>query len=135
MKKILFCDIDGVLIVNGTFSQAAVKNLNELLTKEPELKIVISSSWRHNGLQFVKDMFKYQGINEHKIVGVTDPINRDSRGHHIERYLQDHKEIDKFVILDDKNDMDKVLNHLVQTNPYVGLTGSDVNKTLDILKN
>ena len=130
--KIIALDIDGVLVVNGVFSQAAVKNLNDLLAKEPDLKIVISSSWRHNGLQFCRDMLKYQGINEHKIIGTTDLVDKDDRGHHIERWVQDHKP-ETFVILDDKADMDGVIDHLVQTNPYIGLTGSDVKKALDIL--
>ena len=43
---VCFLDFDGCLVVNGVFSQAAVKNLNDLLAKEPDLKIVISSSWR-----------------------------------------------------------------------------------------
>lgn len=131
--KVLMLDLDGVLIVNGVFSKAAVNNLNDLLDKEPELKIVVSSSWRHNGLQFCRDMLKYQGINEHKVVDATDLVDKDDRGHHIERWVQDHKP-ESFVVLDDKNDMDQILDHLVQTNPYVGLTASDIKKALDILK-
>ena len=77
-------------------------------------------------------MLKYQGINENKIIGTTDLVDKDDRGHHISRWVQDYKP-KAFVILDDKSDMDGVIDHLVQTNPYIGLTGSDVKKALDIL--
>lgn len=130
--KVLMLDLDGVLIINGKFSQAAVKNLNKLLKKVPDLKIVISSSWRHKGLKFVKDLLNTNGIDEDRIVGATDSTKRDDRGHHIERWVEDN-EPDSFAILDDKNDMDKILDHLVQVNPYVGLTSADVKKCLDIL--
>jgi hypothetical protein len=131
--KIAFVDFDGMLKINGSFSPSAIKNLNKLLKEEPDLKIVISSSWRHRGLKFCKNALEKQGIDPEKVVDTTDSTSRDDRGHHIERYVKDHG-LESFVILDDKNDMDKVLDHLVQTNSFVGLTEADTKKALDILK-
>jgi hypothetical protein len=132
--KVLFLDFDGVVIINGVISKAAIGNLNKLLSQEPDLKIVVSSSWRHSGLSFVKGMLGNYGVDPKKVIDVTDLTQKDDRGHHIERYVLDHKDIKHFVILDDKNDMDKILDHLVQINPYIGITGSDSKKALDILK-
>jgi hypothetical protein len=131
--KICFCDFDGVLRIGDKFSPSAIKNLNRLLKKEPDLKIVVSSSWRHRGLKFCKGMLEKQGVDSERVVDTTDGAKRNNRGHHIERWIKDHKP-EAFVILDNKADMDKVLDHLVQTNSFIGLTESDVKKSLDILK-
>lgn len=130
--KIIALDIDGVLMVNGIFSQAAVKNLNDLLDKVPDLNIIISSSWRHRGLNFVKNMLKQAGVNACRVIDRTDLTDSDDRGHHIERWIEDNSP-DAFVVLDDKADMAGILDHLVQTNPHVGLTSADTKKALDIL--
>jgi len=136
MVNACFLDFDGVVIVNGVFSKAAVFNLNSLLEKEPELKIVISSSWRHKGLEFCKILLEENGIDSDKVIGMTDAkLSEEGRGGHIERYLYSH-DVDKFVILDDQGpkDMDNISSYLVKTNPFVGLTASDVAKAIKILK-
>jgi len=131
--KVLFLDIHEVLRLNGKDSPSAYKNLNMLLKDVPELKIVVSSSLRHKGLKFVKELLGKNGVDKDRIIDVTDSIMRDDRGHHIERWVDDH-ELESFVIFDDKDDMDSVLDHLVQINPHVGLTSADCRKALDILK-
>ena len=98
--KVVFLDFDGVININGSFSPAAIKNLSKLLEKDPELKIIVSSSWRHNGLKFVKDTLSKEGIDKDRVVDTTDSTQRDDRGHHIERWIQDHKP-EAFVILDE----------------------------------
>lgn len=138
--KVLYLDFDGVLnpfnnySAKGDFSKSACKNLNKILKEEPELKIVVSSSWRRDGLEKVRKILQKNGIDSSKVIGITDETERDDRGHHIERHLKDHKDIESFVILDDHADMDKVLDRLVQTNPSIGLTSKDAEKALKILK-
>ena len=138
--KVIFLDFDGVLNTEnnfsstGDFSKSACKNLNKLLEDSRELKIVISSSWRHKGLKKVKEVLKGNGIDVSRVIDITDETDRDDRGHHIERFIADHPEIKHYVILDDKADMDKILDHLVQINPVVGLTSKDIQKALEILK-
>lgn len=138
--NVVFLDFDGVLNTEnkysptGDFSTSPCKNLNKLLEESPELKIVVSSNWRSKGFAKVKEILKKNGIDSDRVIDITDEAHRDNRGHHIERYVQDHKDIQHFVILDDKNDMDKILDHLVQINPVVGITTKDVEKALEILK-
>lgn len=132
--KIVFLDFDGVVRINGVFSQAAISNLQDLLDHNKGIKIVVSSSWRHKGLKFCRDELVKQGLEPNKIIDITDmePNNVD-RGHHVTRWLSKHPDVDKFVILDDEDDFSGVYKELVQTNPYVGLTSSDNKKAIDIL--
>ncbi len=138
--NIVFLDFDGVLNTEsnpsstGNFSKSACKNLNKLLEDFPSLKIVVSSSWRSKGLKKIKEVLEKNSIDPDKVIDITDEAHRDNRGHHIERFVEDHKDIERFVILDDHRDMDKILDHLVQINPVVGITTKDVKKALEILK-
>jgi len=139
--KVVFLDFDGVLNTEnsysstGDFSKAACENLHKFLNSMPGLKIVVSSSWRHKGLTKVKEILEKNGFAPKRVIDITDETERTDRGHHIERYVQDHKDIENFVILDDKADMDKILAHLVQINPVVGFTTKDAEKARKILKN
>ena len=130
--RVVFLDFDGVLNTEksysstGDFSKAACKNLAKLLELDENLKIVVSSSWRSKGLKKVTEILKNNGIDPGRVFDTTDHTHKDDRGHHIERYLDSHKDIKHYVILDNKADMDKIRDHLVQTNPIVGLTSKDV---------
>jgi len=130
--KIIYLDLDGVLKVNGKFSKAAINNLQKILKAVPEAKIVVSSAWRSMGLKFVRDLLVDEGIDGDKIMRCTDMQHRTNRGHHIERDIDKH-DIKKFVILDDKADMDQVLGHLIQTNTSVGLTSKDAQEAIKML--
>ena len=141
--KVLFLDIDGVLNINSKFQEAnqlyrpAIVNLEYLLKKEPELKIVISSSWRHKGIDQVRNMLKENGINPNKIIDVTgneqSKDERDHRGYQVECWLKRHPEVKKFAILDDHTDFVPLKHKLVKTNTYEGLTENKVEKVIDVL--
>ena len=140
--KVVFLDFDGVLNpernygADCNFSKAAVKNLNTLLEKEPDLKIVISSAWRHKGIMFCKEVLIKNGVNsQRRVIGITDMKNDGERGDNIKRFLENRNEINKFVILDDRRDMADLKDNLVKVSPIHGLTEKDVEKALEILKN
>ena len=67
--KCIFLDIDGVMNVipqgydkyGGIFHDHFVKNL-ELLVNETNAKIIISSSWRKDGLNDIQAMWKDRGL-------------------------------------------------------------------------
>jgi hypothetical protein len=130
--RVLFLDFDGVIHIAGKFSKAACKNLSKLLDADPELKIVISSSWRHKGLKYCKEALEENGVDSTRVIDRTD-LKTGDRGKHIERWIAENKPT-HFVIIDDHNHMDKVKDRLVQINPFVGLTSGDNKKALDILK-
>jgi hypothetical protein len=133
--KIVFLDIDGVLIPgNGSFafSKVACKNLNSLLKQVPDLKIVISSSWRHAGMESVKKTLQNQKVDYAKVIDITGD-ERGERGIQIQAWIDKHSEVTHFVCLDDDSDFSNMMDRLVRTNPNVGLTEADVKKAIDIL--
>jgi len=142
--RIIFLDFDGVLNTftkfseAGTFSKAAVSNLNRLLGSAPDLKVVISSAWRKHGLEFCKKLLEKNGIDSSIAIDCTDFDNVAEgsihRGVYIARWLKQHPEVNHFVIIDDHSDMDDLSNHLVKTNSWIGITESDVSQALEILQ-
>lgn len=136
--KVIFLDFDGVLAPYGNryeagkFSKSCVENLNKILKACPEVKIVISSSWRRHGLTYVKDMLDKNGIDSSKVIGIT-PEDKATREHHIQVYLDAHKDIEKFAILDDDH-MDVLKSHWVRTNKFIGLTETESKNAIEILK-
>jgi len=133
--KVILLDIDGVLITAGNyeFSKAACKNLNLLLNKEPELRVVVSSSWRKGGLKQIKLILNNNGIDQNKIIDITGN-ERGERGVQVRAWLDRNPEVTNYVCIDDDTDFSGMMDHLVKTNSFVGLTEKDIEKALDILK-
>lgn len=141
--KVLFLDFDGVLNIypapsrNGSFHKPSCINLEMLLNRVPELKIVVSSSWRTYGLEAVRDVLKGNGIDPRRIIDITghekSPDSRDHRGFQVEEWLKRHPKIKHFAIVDDNDDFMPLRDHLVQTNKMIGLTQANVERLLEIL--
>lgn len=142
--KILFLDIDGVLNLipsssnDGKFHKPAMINLEFLLNKVPDLNIVVSSAWRKNGLDSVRNTLKENGIDPRRVIDITgdeqSSDERDHRGYQIECWLARHSEIKQFAIVDDHSDFVPLKNKLVKTTGYKGLTQANVEKLLEILE-
>lgn len=132
--KVVYADFDGVIFTFGeyNFSKVACRNFSLLLQKEPDLKIVISSSWRHLGIEQCKKTLDANGIDSSRVVRITGDESGE-RGNQIQADLDRHPEVTNFVILDDDTDFTKLMDKLVHTNPSVGLTEADVQKAIDIL--
>jgi hypothetical protein len=119
--KVIFLDIDGVLNVmhrerdefGAIFHQNFVDNL-ETVINETGAKIIISSSWRHGGLQRMIDMWKFRELPG-EVIGITpdlwgevkgeDFYEKLQRGHEIQSVLDRTPEITSYVIFDDDDDM------------------------------
>ena len=117
-KKIIFCDIDGVLN-NAPFLQRShdvwlktpspaktfreadrfrmkqelspdnIKNLEKILKEIPDLRIVLSSTWRLSyDLEDIKTVLKKFGIFKYKIIGKTPHKMSMERCHEILSWLQ-----------------------------------------------
>ena len=157
--KVIFLDIDGVLNVIGQghdefgqiFHQHFIDNLKRIVD-ETGAKIVISSSWRHSGLQKMLDMWEFRNLPG-EVIGVTPDLYRFLdfegertmvRGDEIQAVLNIHPEITHYVILDDDTDMLKhQLGNFVQTSNNInhpdcidigyGLTKECTNKAIRIL--
>jgi len=157
--RILFLDIDGVLnssefLTHQFFKfykfpaedncefalqqidEKAVQRLNRLFEVYPDLRIVLSSTWRKlYPLSILQELLEKKGLKKNVVIGQTPTRLSDRiRGYEIKEWLDDHSEVDKFVILDDDANMISLLSHLIRTNYEKGLTEKDVDKVLNILQ-
>ena len=140
--KIIFLDIDGVLVTRDSLTRwgqmqdkvrgytmldpAPIKLLNDIIEKTGA-KIVISSSWRiGRTVEDLKKELKAGGLNTSTIIGMT-PILHTGRGSEINAWIDDrygfHPPIViQFCIIDDDIfDMDPLKEEVVQTNMSGGL--------------
>jgi hypothetical protein len=138
MTKLLFLDIDGVMVSwapdrdrapmkledgDEAFDEPAVANLNKLLTDHPDLRIVVSSTWRGGkSIDKLNEIFENRGVIPGRIVGKTpymyfqishdgsNPMCTVPRGCEIQAYLMDYREKHdgksfSYCIIDDSSDM------------------------------
>lgn len=145
MKHIIFLDIDGVLNCQLFYEKQKdnkrikypqdqictqrVEMLNELC-KETDSAVVISSTWRHSGLAYCKEVLEKAGAT-FDIIDIT-PSMHVARGVEIDKWLNDNCakifgvhsfEFYRYAIIDDDSDM--LLGQFAnffQTDPYSGLT-------------
>jgi len=141
--KILFLDIDGVLnseqsaiyhherhMANGGFHKWAVdgacpiaaSNLRSLIKEFPDLRIVVSSTWRYGQTvkQLRETLWTYAKLPRYTIIDKTPSFKEGPRGDEIAAWLKENP-TKKFVILDDDSDMSVVQDHLVWTSWREGL--------------
>lgn len=137
--KVVFLDFDGVLNnfkernFGEQFSATCCKNFSDLLEKEPELKVVVSSAWRIGGLEYVKTVLQKNKIDSKRVIDITGN-EKGQRGHQIQCWLDKHPEVTNIVIIDDESDMGDLLTKLVKTNSFVGLTTKHVEQAVEVLK-
>lgn len=139
--KILFLDIDGVLhpddVASFTQDRTAPTGVNlfrwapilvELLNKYPEVKIVVSSTWRCLFPYTILMDLLPLGIKE-RVIDVTEPKLYD-RWDAIKEYIVRHK-LNKYIIIDDDyKAFPYRCPELVRCYPNVGLSKK---QTLDNL--
>jgi hypothetical protein len=109
-----------------------VSNLNYLFEKAPDtLKIVVSSTWRiGSSVPELQKILTDNGFMfSDRVIDMTH-VFRKERGYEIQDWLDRHKDVEKFVILDDDADMVHLKPNLVQTNARVGFTLDDAFEVL-----
>ena len=159
--KIIFLDIDGVLnhekfykerfekryeegAIAHPYSEIdpeSVKNLNTLI-EETGAKVVISSTWRHSGLDYCVDVLNFHGFKG-EVIDITPSsrCNMCVRGNEILEWIKKNEKLigpyynfTDYVILDDDSDMlywQK--NNFLLIDRFVGLTMGDVFRSKKIL--
>ena len=173
LKRYLFLDIDGVLNTSSyinnllekreqdhdefgvLFDPNTIDNLSFIINYVPDVKIIISSTWRMNGLKWMNQLWKKRKMPGY-IYGFTpvleyvrfqDVVNREysqsviptgTRGLEISEWLRlntSGNQLEyKFAILDDSDDFPiEYKNHLIMTDYNSGITKEDVVKALEIL--
>lgn len=114
------------------FCPIATSNLEYIMEQVPDLKIVVSSTWRiGETVETLQKIFNFSEVIPPAIIDTT-PIHRDGpRGLEIQAWLDANPGVEKFVIVDDDGDMEHLMEHLVQTDALVGL---DNIKALEIIR-
>lgn len=119
--KVIFLDIDGVLNVycqsrdkyGCNFHQHLIDNLQTIIDAT-DAKIVISSSWRVDGLAIMKSMWLFRNLPG-DVIDITPDLyytysGKDgdddySRGDEIQLWLDKNPQVTNYVIIDDDTDM------------------------------
>ena len=146
-ERCIFLDIDGVANSDKTLARTpqgyigissdTIKLLKEIV-EATGASIVLSSSWRlmdesDIDKKYLYRQLKYKGLS---IVGQTKNLG-GNRGYEISKYLEEHKEIKSFCILDDEFvrefEEHNLSKHFVHTDYTTGLTKKDVEKAIKIL--
>jgi hypothetical protein len=143
MSKVIFLDFDGVVNTCRWYKTAdgkwkskfnfpkdgkvnnedAVQWVSELCQKFG-YDIVISSTWRMDGLKTCEKCLRNAGLREGiKVVGAT-PILHKYRGFEIKQWLEEHPEVTEYLIIDDDCDMvfPELLARFVQCRQGGGFT-------------
>ena len=173
LQRYLFLDIDGVLNTirysnylidhdedevdedGALFDPEAVNNLACIIEKVPDVKIIISSTWRLKGWEWMLRLWKkrklpgaiYSFTPVLEVVCFVDKINRKdstsvypygTRALEINEWLRLYAGQNplsyKYVIIDDFNDfLVMQQEHVIITNPNWGITKEDVVEALETL--
>lgn len=132
LMNILFLDFDGVLNNERVFSNGdenvnldpyCVKLLIEAI-EECTLQVVVSSSWRKLGLDYIIKQMTTVGFSDfHKYFHADWESSRKHgmRGLEIDEWLSRHPEVSKYLILDDDSDFFDYQPRLL-INTLTGLT-------------
>lgn len=138
--NIVFLDIDGVLnhdghLVRSTkhrsleFCPKSIMYLKEILDSTNS-KIVVSSTWGigESVESMNKEVFDHYDLSKY-VVGITPFLGKywGQRGLEIQKYIDDsigtELEVEKFIILDDDNDMLHLENRLIYCKDENGRRG------------
>ena len=145
--KVIFLDIDGVLNNSNTtrttqngcifVSARLIKRLRHII-QETGAKVVLSSDWRIDRneellnadfLELKYELAKY-GI---RFYDYTPVMPTGHRGSEINRWLKEHNEVENFVILDDRCDIEPNKDHWVQTAMSCGLGKEETKSAIKLL--
>ena len=144
--KAIFLDFDGVITIPPRWYLKADKiKYIKRIVDETGAKIIVSSSWRMDTVEETRKnmIYKEKRCPRNKmlywlidnIYDVTPVYGLgNGRGGEIQKYLNDHPEIENYVILDDDHDMwDSQIYHFVQTNYEDGITEVETVRAIKVL--
>lgn len=138
--KVIFLDVDGVLNHGKQIEKVEDDKIQLLkqIVDETSAEIVLSSDWRFWLGTDDEDILllqeKLKGIGA-EIMSSTPDSKHGYRGIEIYQWINEWQgeTVDKFVILDDRDDMKPYMNRLVQTSFNLGLQEEHVKKTIKLL--
>jgi len=142
--KVIFLDFDGVITIPPKWYLQAnlIKNVKKIVDAT-EAKIIVSSSWRMDTVKETVDTIigrTKRCPRNRMLYWLVDNIYdvthtyKGLRGQEIKDWLDEHDDVDNYVIIDDDNDFyDEQLYHFVQTNYEDGLTEVETKRAIKVL--
>lgn len=118
------------------FCPIAMSNVEELFRRVPDLKIVVSSSWRHGEtVETLKKILYPSQLISNAIIDITPYFRGEKpRGAEIQNWLDKHPEVEEYVIVDDDSDMlETQKENFVRTSSLHGFLFGDMLWALRIL--
>lgn len=120
------------------FCPIACSNLLLILEEVPDVKIVVSSTWRlGRTVEELRDVLAKAGVDRERIIDKTPVIWNEKRGTEIQTWLDTfdpavflQPKVTDFVIVDDDSDMLHLLPKLVQTKAEHGLMYKDAREII-----
>ena len=154
--KIIMLDIDGVLnyfndadlveenkqrskyleeYMYTYMNKDLVKKFTDFVNSYPDIRIVISSSWRglYPDLKTMVDDFEDMGLPKDRIIDRTPRLNIQ-RGGEILSWIRQNSFNGEYCILDDCADMFPIMEKLIQTDGEIGLTEDILERIKKMLK-
>jgi hypothetical protein len=126
----------GMSPVNETLCSVCTSNFQLVLDHFPELKIVISSTWRELfDLEWLKSKLQSYGVDSSRVIDKTPVCYGGERGREIGMWLAEHQEITKYAIIDDNhigNGYEEE-GKVIKTTWDTGMTLEHVYKTIKVL--
>lgn len=133
--KIVFLDFDGVINsliwhknhyneweIKYLANEQAIQWVSEFCEKY-DYKIVISSTWRYDGLDDCIKYLKGYGLRDNiDIIDITPILHGKQRGDEITEWLNNHPEVERYLIFDDDSDMTVHMDKLIKSHCHVGFT-------------
>ena len=109
------------------FCPIAMSNMEELMRRCPDVKIVVSSTWRlRNDVDALKKILAPSKLISDAIIDRTDSLD-GPRGNEIKAWLDKHPEVSQYVIVDDDSDMlESQKENFVKTSSMHGFQFGDM---------
>ncbi|MGM9878237.1 MAG: HAD domain-containing protein [Bacilli bacterium] len=148
--NIIFLDVDGVLNstkklikisnltgkpyseINYPFDENCMNNLKYLVEKTDSY-IIISSSWRkQNDMRnrLLEELRKYD--LENRIIGYTKALG--NKADEIREYILSSCHNINFIVLDDDKKLENMIDNLIITDSYYGLSKENVDTAIRLLR-
>ena len=161
--KVIFLDFDGVLNSEGSFlyehrrrtqwklqgikgdvsetlCNVCTSNFQFILDTYPEVKIVISSTWRvFFSIVQLKEILASYHVDSSRVIDVTpnDTTWGGNRGVEIATWLKEHPEVKHYIVIDDNDwgiDAVHPKSQIVRTDWNTGMTWNHVLEAIAKLK-
>ena len=117
------------------FCPIALSNVEELVRRVPDVKIVISSTWRiGTSIDGLKKILAPAKLVSDAIIDKTPTFRDGPRGNEIKSWLDKHPKVTNYVIIDDDRDMlDEQREYFVNTSSLHGFLHGEMLQAERIL--